>query len=268
VHALQSLDLQEGCMPRALQAGQPAGAGQSAGLSGAAPAAVNGSVHGPVTADATAAGRRPSISPYHQQVPRAAAAAAPAAAVAAAPPLSSASSASSASAADSLDQLAAEALCVMEDEQADLYCCWAEAVLLKHNACACAGCTSLAVHAIRMAHVAAVRLFNCVHKQRQQAGLSRRWHAVGRALSRIVYAHIALLCRIEGGASPCKASVWRAQQCLREWDKLAAAGLAGGPDQQEAASALTPGSTHEQVVSCEGGVARVRVVPRLTGAAG
>lgn len=138
-------------------------------------------------------------------------------------------------------------LCVLEDEQANLYCCWAESVLLKHNACACAGCTALAVHAVRIAHIAVVRLFNRVHKQRMRLPL--RWRAVGQVLSRIVYVHIALMCRTEAAASPSKASVWRAQQCLSEWDQLVAAGLAGGPDQQEAAAALTVGNTVEGVVS-------------------
>jgi len=138
-------------------------------------------------------------------------------------------------------------LCVPEDEQANLYCCWAESVLLKHNVCACAGCTALAVHAIRMAHIAVVRLFNRVHKERLRWPL--RWRAVGRALSRIVYVHIALICRTEAAASPSKASVWRALQCLQEWDKLLGAGLAGGADQEEAAAALTAGSTVQGVVS-------------------
>lgn len=142
-------------------------------------------------------------------------------------------------------------LCVPEDEQANLYCCWAESVLLKHNACACAGCTALAVHAIRMAHIAVVRLFNRVHKERLRWPL--RWRAVGRALSRIVYVHIALICRTEAAASPSKASVWRALQCLQEWDKLLGAGLAGGGDQEEAAAALTAGSTVQDVVSAWSG---------------
>jgi hypothetical protein len=116
-------------------------------------------------------------------------------------------------------------LVVLEDEQAELYCCWAESVLLKFNACSCPGCTSLAVQAIRMAHIAAARLFGRVQKLQQQH--LQRWRAVGQALSRVVYAHIALLCQTEARASPSKASLWRAQQCLQEWDRLAAAGLVG-----------------------------------------
>jgi hypothetical protein len=45
-----------------------------------------------------------------------------------------------------------------------------------------------------------------------------------------VYAHIALLCQTEARASPSKASLRRAQQCLQEWDRLAAAGLVGQAD--------------------------------------
>jgi hypothetical protein len=119
-------------------------------------------------------------------------------------------------------------LVVLEDEQAELYSCWAESVLLKFNACSCPGCTSLAVQAIRMAHIAAARLFGRVQKLQQQH--PQRWRAVGQALSRVVYAHVALLCQTEARASPSKASLWRAQQCLQEWDRLAAAGLVGQAD--------------------------------------
>ncbi|WIA08813.1 hypothetical protein OEZ85_008235 [Tetradesmus obliquus] len=84
---------------------------------------------------------------------------------------------------------------------------------------------TLQAHAIRMAHIAAARLFGRVQKLQQQH--PQRWRAVGQALSRVVYAHIALLCQTEARASPSKASLWRAQQCLQEWDRLAAAGLVG-----------------------------------------
>jgi hypothetical protein len=65
--------------------------------------------------------------------------------------------------------------------------------------------------------------------QKLQQQHPQRWQAVGQALSRVVYAHIALLCQTEARASPSKASLWRAQQCLQEWDRLAAAGLVGHP---------------------------------------
>lgn len=123
------------------------------------------------------------------------------------------------------DQTQQQQLLVLEDEQAELYCCWAESVLLKFNACSCPGCTSLAVQAIRMAHIAAARLFGRMQKLQKQR--PQCWRAVGQALSRVVYAHIALLCQTEAQVSPSKASMWRAQQCLQEWDRLAAAGLVG-----------------------------------------
>jgi hypothetical protein len=108
---------------------------------------------------------------------------------------------------------------VPEDEQAELYCCWAESVLLKLSICSCPGCSSLAVQAIRMAHVAVARLFRGMQKTPQLS----RLRSVGVSLGRVVHAHIALLCQTEAHSSPSRASVWRAQQCLQEWDALAAA---------------------------------------------
>lgn len=55
-----------------------------------------------------------------------------------------------------------------------------------------------------------------------------RKQAVGAALARVVHAHVCLLADTEARQSPTRASVWRAEQCLREWDKLEHAGLAAG----------------------------------------
>jgi hypothetical protein len=52
--------------------------------------------------------------------------------------------------------------------------------------------------------------------------------AVGASLARVVHAHVCLLADTEARQSPTRASVWRAEQCLREWDRLEAAGLAAG----------------------------------------
>eukprot|EP00775_Hariotina_reticulata_P008350 gene8350-8535_t len=68
------------------------------------------------------------------------------------------------------------------------------------------------------------RLFGRLRKTLHQQQL-RRLLSVGRSLARVVQAHIALLCQTEARSSPSRASVWRAQQCLQEWDALAAAGL-------------------------------------------
>lgn len=116
-------------------------------------------------------------------------------------------------------------LLVPEDEQAELYCSWAESVLLKSQLCGCPGCTALAVQAIRMAHIAVARLYGQMQQQQPQ-----RWRAVGHFLSRVVYAHIALLCQTEAHTSPSKNSLWRAQQCLQEWDRLAALGVLQSPE--------------------------------------
>ncbi|KAF8072774.1 MAP1D [Scenedesmus sp. PABB004] len=124
-------------------------------------------------------------------------------------------------------------LVVPEDEQAEVYCCWAESVLLKFEACGCAGCTALAVQAVRSAHAAAAQLNARV--QRGAPRHARRAARVGAALGRVVHAHIALLVATDARTPPSKATVWRAQQCLQEWDRLVAAGLAGGGAGAEAA---------------------------------
>ncbi|PNH00417.1 hypothetical protein TSOC_013761 [Tetrabaena socialis] len=48
------------------------------------------------------------------------------------------------------------------------------------------------------------------------------------ALARVVYVHICLLLETEAQASPTRSLVWRAEQCLREWDRLEKAGLTQG----------------------------------------
>jgi hypothetical protein len=268
VHTLQRLNLQDDCTPLAIcradkaeSAAGPPAAAAAAGLdSNTAGAAAGTAVAGAAGAAAASSGKLKAAAAaagVAGPLPYGFAAAMSLDAVGSSPRSSStgvlgadaAGSPFAVGATDAGAQLQPEQqqLFVLEDEQANLYCCWAESVLLKHNSCACAGCTALAVHAIRMAHIAVVRLFNRVHKQRMRLPL--RWRAVGQALSRIVYVHIALMCRTEAGVSPSKASVWRAQQCLSEWDQLVAAGLAGGPEQQEAAAALTACNTVEGVVS-------------------
>jgi hypothetical protein len=52
--------------------------------------------------------------------------------------------------------------------------------------------------------------------------------AVAASLARVVHAHLCLLVDTEAAQSPTRASVWRAEQCLREWGELEAGGLAAG----------------------------------------
>lgn len=49
-----------------------------------------------------------------------------------------------------------------------------------------------------------------------------------QALARVVYVHICLLLETEAQASPTRSLVWRAEQCLREWDRLERSGLTQG----------------------------------------
>ncbi len=52
--------------------------------------------------------------------------------------------------------------------------------------------------------------------------------AARQALARVVYVHICLLLETEAQASPTRSLVWRAEQCLREWDRLERSGLTQG----------------------------------------
>ncbi|KAL6760662.1 hypothetical protein V8C86DRAFT_1058572 [Haematococcus lacustris] len=116
---------------------------------------------------------------------------------------------------------------VMEDEQAVLYCCWAESVLLKFSrTCTCPGCAALAVQAVRMAHLQATRLYH--RAEQKQPADPECCKAVGVALGRVVYVHICLLLETDAQASPTRAAVWRADTCLREWDRLNSMGLLEG----------------------------------------
>ncbi len=101
------------------------------------------------------------------------------------------------------------------------------AALLSHSSCKCPGCAALAVQAIRVAHTHAARLFAQLEPQRTTQ--PARWREVGTALSRVVAAHMALLLDTDAKAEPCKAAVWRAEQCLIEWDRLVRAGVADAP---------------------------------------
>ncbi|KAK9816451.1 hypothetical protein WJX72_000489 [[Myrmecia] bisecta] len=112
---------------------------------------------------------------------------------------------------------------VLEEEQADLYCGWAESVLLKLRGCTCPGCAALAMQAIRMAHIQAARLFARVDKKKARA--PEAWREVGSRLVRIIHAHVCLLLDTEARQSAMRAAVWQAQQCLQEWDKMARNGL-------------------------------------------
>ncbi|GAX80648.1 hypothetical protein CEUSTIGMA_g8083.t1 [Chlamydomonas eustigma] len=129
----------------------------------------------------------------------------------------------------------------LEDEQADLFCCWAESAYLKFRFCSCTGCTALAVQAVRMAHIQTARLLSCVEQQEHQqlcspmhyhhhfahqssfssqhhspalsvhsgtgsaalpaGGGSSRWRAVGQSLARVVYSHICLLMDTEASVA-------------------------------------------------------------------
>lgn len=74
-----------------------------------------------------------------------------------------------------------------------------------------------------MAHIQVARLFTRVEKKLDQE--PNRWRAVGQALMRVVHVHICLLLDTEAKASATRASVWRAEHCLKEWERLRERGL-------------------------------------------
>lgn len=131
---------------------------------------------------------------------------------------------------------------VLEDEQAELYCGWAESVMLKFQACACPGCTALAVQVIRIAHAEVNRIYGCMYQLRQQS--PQRCKDVRHCRSRVVYAHLALMCHTEARVSPSKASVWRTQQCLREWDALVETGVLQHSEGQRSSQAAAQEDVH------------------------
>uniref|UniRef100_A0A061QIJ2 C3H1-type domain-containing protein n=1 Tax=Tetraselmis sp. GSL018 TaxID=582737 RepID=A0A061QIJ2_9CHLO len=112
---------------------------------------------------------------------------------------------------------------VLEDEQAEVYSCWARAVLLKFRGCMCQGCNNLAAQASRMAHVQVSRLFRRMERKRRRA--TDRWHAVGCSLASVIYTRCCLLLDTDGRKSVTKEGVAQAEQCLEDWDSLEAAGL-------------------------------------------
>ena len=127
----------------------------------------------------------------------------------------------------SLPKVTARDCQVSEDEQADIYCCWAESVLLKFKACRCAGCAAVAVSAIRMAHIRCAQLLSLLEKRRR-SDVAEKWRLVGKHLMHVVYLHICLLLDTEARQSATKASTWRSEQCVKEWQRLGEKGITCG----------------------------------------
>ena len=127
----------------------------------------------------------------------------------------------------SLPKVTAPDCQVAEDEQADLYCCWAESVLLKFKSCRCAGCAAVAVQAIRMAHIRCATLLTELEKELHGSSLEIK-RTVGANLMHVVYIHICLLLDTDAQQSATKASMWRAEQCVKEWKRLEEKGFVFG----------------------------------------
>jgi len=119
----------------------------------------------------------------------------------------------------SLPKVTAPDCQVAQDERADLYCCWAQSVLLKFESCRCPGCAAVAVQAIRMAHIRSAELLAQLEKQATPKS-AEMYESVGRDLKHIVYCHICLLLETDARQSATKASMWRADQCIKEWKRL------------------------------------------------
>eukprot|EP00884_Botryococcus_braunii_P020575 jgi/Botrbrau1/7200/Bobra.0300s0026.1 len=111
-------------------------------------------------------------------------------------------------------------------EQADIYCGWAESVLLKHRTCGCRGCQAHATQAIAAAHVLCSQLFAQAEKSRSR--YPARWRDVGLDLAKIVHAHACLLLDTHAHLSPQRSVLWQAQLCLREWNSMRDLSLLNG----------------------------------------
>ncbi|KAL0041632.1 hypothetical protein WJX79_010152 [Trebouxia sp. C0005] len=113
---------------------------------------------------------------------------------------------------------------VAEDEQADVYCCWAESALLKFRGCLCVGCSTTATQAIRMAYFHTARLFASLDKKRARSPDASK--LVGARLARVLHAQICLLLDTQARQTATRNALVQSQLCLQEWDRMKATGLA------------------------------------------
>lgn len=106
-------------------------------------------------------------------------------------------------------------VCVYPDEQAAIYCGWAEAALRRVRGCSCAGCAALAMNAVAAGQkqVASLLAFPELAAEQQQERVAR----VGAAMARLVHCKAALLLQTDVRQSATRAGIWRAQQCLQVW---------------------------------------------------
>jgi hypothetical protein len=116
--------------------------------------------------------------------------------------------------------------------------------------CTCPGCAALAVQAVRMAHAHAGKLYHTA-EHRHTGSDPDRIKAVGRCLARVVHVYISLLLDSDAQASPTRASVWRAEQCLKEWERLDAAGLAEGLNDNDRAKVCVVGFSSQFIQAFE-----------------
>ncbi|DBB08447.1 TPA: hypothetical protein ACH3X3_15276 [Trebouxia sp. C0006] len=113
---------------------------------------------------------------------------------------------------------------VTEDEQADVYCCWAESALLKFRGCLCVGCSTTATQAIRMSYFHTARLFASLEKKRARSQDALK--LVGARLARVLHAQICLLLDTQARQTATRSALVQSQLCLQEWDRMKAMGLA------------------------------------------
>lgn len=113
------------------------------------------------------------------------------------------------------------------------------------RSCCCQGCEALAVQAIRMAHTQTGKLLaarpapseplpangvghgDANGSSRSPPRLRRERGSppdVAHSMARIVHAHVCLLLRTEARGPANAAALWRAQTCIAQWERLAAAG--------------------------------------------
>ncbi|PSC75029.1 hypothetical protein C2E20_1867 [Micractinium conductrix] len=114
---------------------------------------------------------------------------------------------------------------VLPAEQAAIYCGWAEAALRKARACTCAGCAAVAMHAVATGqHQVAALLASPDLAGEEEAQVA--W--LGASMARLVHCKAVLVLQTDVRQSATRAGIWRAQQCLQEWERLQQLGMTAG----------------------------------------
>lgn len=87
------------------------------------------------------------------------------------------------------------------------------------------GCTAAALLSVRTCHDLVTELYEEVDSRKMQPRWQEERESVGLALLRTLKVHVALLLITHAHASPNKARLRLAVQCVEQWETLVRAGL-------------------------------------------